>query len=264
MGITIISILGLIAPTLTEVQFTENLNAGTACIAKMNSLLEAAPFWSSSGTAKGETVWQWIADSHSASPTVFIFYDEIPNGAGSNTDTTPVQRVVRFNVAASADSINDPTSAKLAINTVDPASNRFPLVDSMTHFLAAVNESRISGPVIAMTLSLSPLAQHFPISAATGGPYAGLNEQNFYVAPTSTVLNGLFSDTAFGNFLADPDGFSNQQPFPEAYLPIYIQAFPISIASLQSNSGVPVAENQIINTFSAGNRLFTYTTAKLR
>jgi len=265
MGIAIVSILGLIAPTLSEVKYTQDLNAGTACIAKMNSLIESAPFWNSAAGSSGETVWDWIAESHSSSPTVFIFFDEIPDGANGVTDNTPVQRVVRFNANATG-GINVPLSS-LAVNIPDPSSNRFPLYDTMDRFLAAVNESRISGPVIAMTLSLSPLTQHFPQNAATSGPFAVVNEsgpQGFYVPPAQNVLNGLFSDTNFGGFTADPDGFSSKLPFPEAYLPIYIQCFSITIGNLQSLGGVSVVENQINSTLSLTNRLFTYTTAKLR
>jgi len=270
MGIAIVSVLGLIAPTLNEVQYAQALNSGTACIAKMNSLLETAPFWSSSPTTKGESVWQWVVDSHSNSPTVFLFYDEIPASAGGATDITPVQRVVRFNTTAVADSLNTPL-ATLAINVPDTSTNRFPLYpkNGMTDFLAAVNESRISGPVIAVTLSLSPLVLHFPSSAArsdVGGsnPLAGLNEQTFYTAPPQAILNGLFPDNAFDPaILADPDGLGGK-PYPEAYLPIYVQVFNLDVAGLQSTSGPAVAENQIINTFSTSNRLFTYTTAKLR
>lgn len=269
MGIAIISVLGLIAPTLNEVQYTQALNAGTSCIAKMNSFIETAPFWSSSAATKGESVWQWVVDSHSNSPTVFLFYDEIPSGSSGGSDTTPVQRVVRFNIEAVADSLNNPLAA-LAINTPDASTNRFPLYpkNGMTDFLAAVNESRISGPVIAMTLSLSPLVLHFPVNAApaTGGnnPLSGVNEQNFYVAPTQNILNGLFPDNAIDpSILADPDGLGGK-PYPEAYLPIYVQVFNISTANLQSTAGAPAAENQILNTFGTDNRLFTYTTAKLR
>jgi len=262
MGIAIVSILGLIAPTLSEVSYTQDLNSGTACIAKMNSLIESAPFWNSQSTASGETVWVWVAESHSNSPTVFLFYDEIPNGANGVPDNTPVQRVVRFNADATG-SINTPL-AQMAVNVPDPNSNRFPLFDTMDHFLTAVNESRISGPVIAMTLSLSALAQHFPATAATAGPYAGLDERGFYIAPAQGVLNGLFSDTNFGSFLADPDGFSTQTPFPEAYLPIYIQCFSVSISNLQTVGGVSVAEAQLNTSLTLTNRLFTYTTAKLR
>jgi Tfp pilus assembly protein PilV len=264
IAIAIISVLGLIAPTLSEVQQTQELNEGVACIAKMNSLIDTAPFWDSAATASGETVWQWIADSHSTSPTVFLFFNEIPQGASSTANSIPVQRVVRFNVSA-VDTINVPNPL-LAINIKDPAYTQFPLYEGMTDFLAAVNESRISGPVIAMTLSLSPLAQHFPtnVGVPAGSPYSGINEQSFYVPPAVGVLNGLFSDTAFGTFLTDPDGFNSKTPFPEAYLPIYIQAFSVSVASVQSTSSAPDVETQIINNFSTGNRLFTYTTAKLR
>jgi len=271
MGIAIVSVLGLIAPTLNEVQYTQALNAGTSCIAKMNSLIEAAPFWSSSADSRGECVWQWVADSHSNSPTVFIFYDEIPTGATGIPDTTPVQRIARFNTAAVADGFNAPSTA-LAINLKDTATNRFPVYgdfnNNMADFLAAVNESRISGPVIAITLSLSPLVLHFPSNAAPaqGGsnPLAGLNEQNFYVAPVQNVLNGLFPDNNFDpGILADPDGLSGK-PYPEAYLPIYAQVFNISIANLQSTAGISVAETQLVNTFSTSSRLFTYNTAKLR
>ena len=271
MGITIISVLGLIAPTLNEVQYTQALNAGTSCISKMNSLIETAPFWSSGAATTGESVWQWVVDSHSNSPTVFLFYDEIPNGSVGGTDTTPVQHVIRFNITAVADTLDTPDPS-LVINTPDPTTPRFPYYpkSGMADFLAAVNESRISGPVIAMTLSLSPLVLHFPNNAAPapalGGSnlLTGLNEQQFYVAPTQNVLNGLFPDNAIdASILADPDG-TGGRPYPEAYLPIYIQAFNISTANLQSTAGIPVAENQIISTFSTSNRLFTYTTAKLR
>jgi len=272
MGIAIVSVLGLIAPTLNEVQYTQALNTGTSCIAKMNSLIEAAPFWSSSADSKGECVWQWVADSHSNSPTVFIFYDEFPTGATGTPDTTPVQRIARFNTAAVADGFNAP-SANLAINAQDQSTNRFPVYgdknNNMADFLAAINESRISGPVIAITLSLSPLVLHFPSQAALsadGGsnPLAGLNEQNFYIAPVQNVLNGLFPDNNFDpGILADPDGLSGK-PYPEAYLPIYAQVFNISIANLQSTAGISVAETQIVTTFSTSSRLFTYNTAKLR
>jgi hypothetical protein len=97
-----------------------------------------------------------------------------------------------------------------------------------------------------MTLSLSPLAQNFPASDQ-GMPY--------YVAPKT---NSLFP----GNTLQkDPNQQGNNSyipVYPEAYLPILVQAFVLPLDKVVNANYIPDSD------LNSGNRIFTYTTAKLR
>jgi hypothetical protein len=259
MGLAIISILGLIGPTLGDVKKAQEINVGTGCIEKMNTLLEIAPFWdphaSDNPSLKDESVYQWVYLSKSDSPTIFLFYDEIPVSTGNkNQDTTPLQRVVRFNLNNVELNTPLPSLAVVKNYTDDPTVPQLPLYRKMADFVKAAAENRVYGPVIAMTLSPSPLMKNFPSLANINGEI----ESSWYQDPPN---EGLFPRQA--GMTADPSGAVGKV-YPEAYLPIYVQAFSVSTTNILSVEDTSKFSQELLNNLTLSNRLFTYSTAKLR
>ncbi len=252
MGLAVISILGLVATTLNSVKEAQDINAGTACIEKMNTILETAPFWDTDQALAGETVWQWVKESDFDSPTIFIFYDEIPPVSGSDTNRTPSQRVVRYNNKHK--DLNNPLPTLAVVNNFqfDPTQPALPVYRKIEDFVQAVSESRVYGPVIAMTLSLSPLVKNFPASGPIG------DERGIYQDPPH---EGLFPVS--NGLSADPSGRTDRI-YPEGYFPIYIQAFTVPIGAIQSQQDTSAFGQELTTGLTVTTRLFTYTTAKLR
>ncbi len=254
MGLAVISILGLIGPTLSNVKTAQQINVGTGCIEKMNTLIEAAPFWDTNAQLQYETVYEWVHVSDSDSPTIFLFYDEIPVSTGSATqDMTPLQRVVRFNLNHTQ--LNTPlaTLAVVANYQNNPSQPQLPQYRLMADFVQAAAQNRIYGPVIAMTLSPSPLMKNFP-----NMDIAGDKENTWYKdAPNA----GLFPTSQ--GMTADPSGFADHV-YPEDYLPIFVQAFSVDTSNIQSSEDVNLFQQQLLAGLTLSTRLFEYTTAKLR
>jgi type II secretory pathway pseudopilin PulG len=254
MGLAIISILGLIGPTLGDVKKALDINVGTGCIEKMNTIIEMSPFWQTTPGLKDETVYWWIHDSDADSPTIFLFYDEVPISNGSpSQDMTPLQRVVRFNL--NHDELNTPLGAMAVVNNYanDPSQPQLPLYRKMADFVQAAAEERVHGPVIAMTLSPSPLMKNFPSTDINKE-----QENNWYKDPPNA---GLFPTQ--NGMTVDPSGLT-AYVYPEAYLPIYIQAFEVSTTNILSTDDVSQFGQQLVSSLTLSTRLFTYTTAKLR
>jgi len=259
MGLAIISILGLIGPTLGDVKKAQEINVGTGCIEKMNTILEMAPFWdphaNDNPNLKNESVYQWVYLSNSDSPTVFLFYDEIPVPTGGKSqDMTPLQRVVRFN--QNHVELNTPLQAMAVVKnyTDDPTVPQLPLYRKMEDFVKAAAENRVYGPVIAMTLSVSPLMKNFPSVTNNNGEL----ESTWYQDPPN---QGLFPRQQ--GMTTDPSGVQGKV-YPEGYLPIYVQAFSVSTTNIFSVQDTNKFDQALFNNLTLSNRLFTYTTAKLR
>ena len=255
MGLAIISILGLIGPTLGDVKNAQDINVGTGCIEKMNTIIEISPFWDTAATLKNESVYQWVILSDAASPTIFLFYDEIPVSTGSkDQDTTPLQRVVRFNLNHAE--LNTPLGSLAVVQNYqnDPTVPQLPLYRKMSDFVQAASENRIYGPVIAMTLSPSPLMNNFPSVKNVDGDI----ESQWYRDPPNA---GLFPFQQ--GMTSDPSGYAGHV-YPEAYLPIYIQAFSVSTTNILSSEDTSKFSQQLVANMNLSSRLFTYTTAKLR
>jgi hypothetical protein len=259
MGLAVVSILGLIGPTLGDVKTAEDLNVATGCIEKMNTIIEMAPFWDNDAILKTETVYDWVYQSASDSPTIFLFYNEIPvSSGGNNQDLTPVQRVVRFNKNHAE--LNQPLPSLAVVQNYrnDPTLPQLPMYRTMNDFVTAVAQNRISGPVIAMTLSPSPLMLHFPNTTQNGA----VDETQYYSPPPqSGSLAALFPSK--GSMTSDPSGI-NDKIYPEGYFPIYVQAFAVSTTSVLSSQDTSAFEQQLLSSLTMSTRLFTYTTAKLR
>ena len=249
MSIAIVSILGLIGTTLTDVRQTSDISAGTTCIGKMNAILANTVFYDP--RERDESVYYWLINSAQDSPTVFLFYDENPANNTGVAGSAPMPRVVRFN--ANFQELNTP-STSYAINAQNPQVPQLPVYETLTDFVAAVTGGRVSGTVIAMTLSISPLMKNFPKSIL--GPDG--DETQYYNDPPTGQLFPIV-----GRMPQDPNGLSGDI-YPEDYLPIYVQAFTISITNIQSGMDSNTLARLILDNLTAGNRLFTYTTAKLR
>ncbi len=249
MAIAIVSILGLIGTTLSNVRDTEDIIAGTATIGKMNSILENAVFWDAN--TKDESVYWWVHESKADSPTVFLFYDENPEDVNALGGSRPNQRVVRFNV--NSPELNDPSQAYV-VNQTDPNVPQLPVFVRLTDFVKAVAGGRVTGAVIAMTVSVSPLMKNFP----NRGPYG--DESHYYKEPAD---GELFPEPQ--GMPADPSGAGViNNIYPEGYFPILVQAFTLPVANIQATTDAVALGRQIVDNLNAGNRKFTYTTAKLR
>ncbi|HVU39174.1 MAG TPA: hypothetical protein VHC95_12645 [Opitutales bacterium] len=255
MAIAIVSILGLIGSTLTDVRQTEDIIAGTSTIGKMNAILSNTIFWDSQ--TKDESVYWWVYNSKSDSPTVFLFYDAVPSTTTGPTGSAPIQRVARFNVNTTELNTPDTTFYANSGNGVtgDTTRPQLPVQVSLSDFANTLAAGRVTGAVIAMTVSVSPLMKNFP----TKGP-DGNEATKYYHDPTS---GSLFPDSQNG-LPADPSGLSGSNVYPEGYFPILVQAFTVPVGSFQANADTDTLARQIVDSLNAGNRIFTYTTAKLR
>lgn len=255
MAVAIVSILGLIGSTLTDVRQTEDIIAGTATISKMNALLSNTIFWDSQ--TKDESVYWWVYNSKSDSPTVFLFYDAVPATTDGPTGSAPIQRVARFNVDATELNTPDPNFYANSGSGVNGDSTRpqLPTLVTLSDFANTLAAGRVTGAVIAMTVSVSPLMKNFP----TKGP-DGNEATKYYHSPTS---DSLFPDSQNG-LPSDPSGISGSSVYPEGYFPILVQAFTVPVGSFSANADATTLGHQIVDSLNAGNRIFTYTTAKLR
>ncbi len=254
MGVAIVSILGLIGATLNDVQRTEDIAAGTATIGEMNALLQNAVFWDATNTdTKDESVYYWVLKSTTNSPTVFLFYNE------DTTDSTggivPIPRVARFNL--NAKELNTPSQSYAINKPSDQNTPQLPVMTSLTSFISAVSNGRVTGSVIAMTLSPSPLMSNFPKAGTiiNGVPIS----EDYYTAPQS---GSLFPDS--GKLPTDPSGAGGGAIYPEGYFPILVQAFTVPSLNIQSTTDPDTLATQIIGDLGSGNRLYAYNTAKLR
>jgi hypothetical protein len=243
LAVSIVAIIGLIGPTLNAVKQAQDLNGGTACISKMNALLDAAQFYDAGVPA--ESAYAWVRDSIDGSPTVFIFFDELngPNQPAGWPAGTPFQFVARFNQNNSE--VNEP----------NPVANgaQIVMVD-LNDFVTAANQFRISGSVIAVTVSLSPLAQNFPPQDTGQG-----QENTWYTAPQLS----LFPSNTLPSNPNTANGINGVQ-YAEGYLPILVQVFAIPLDHVEPGMSAPAYGKVLVQDLNASNRLFTYTTAKLR
>jgi hypothetical protein len=218
----------------------------------MNALIQNTPFYDASNDGQGECVYNWVIKSSSNAPTVFVFYNVTPDSTSTITGDAPVQRVIRFNTSFQA--ISTP-SQTYTMNKPDANVPQLPVYDTLDNFVTDVTSGRIDGPIIAMTLSPSPLMNNFPTVAEDGS-----QEGPYYLAPTN---DKLFPSQV--NMPDDPTGQSGTRKiYPEAYLPIYVQAFIVSVTNIQPNEDANTLTQSLEDNLTEGNRLFTYTTAKLR
>ena len=95
------------------------------------------------------------------------------------------------------------------------------------------------------------------ITRIAGDTEASLRNKGYQDPPH----NGLFPTQQ--GMTKDPSGLTGNI-YPEGYFPIYIQAFTLTTDTIQSSQDVSSFGAQLINSLTAGTRLFTYTTAKLR
>jgi hypothetical protein len=124
----------------------------------------------------------------------------------------------------------------------------------LSDFIDAVSGGRVTGAVIAVTLSVSPLMKNFP----NRGPYG--DETQYYKEPES---GSLFPEAR--GMPADPSGAGVlTNIYPEGYLPILVQVFTLPVGNIQATTNANALAQQITDNLLAGNRKFTYTTAKLR
>jgi type II secretory pathway pseudopilin PulG len=248
LAIAIVSLLGLIGPTLGAVRNVLDQNAGVTAVSQMNTILDTTPFFNGTGISNGgssatssysnATVYSWVKNSTNTSPVFFFFFDELDTSTG----------IVSPQVAAS-DGVSIPGNSTSA-----------PFVLTFATLLEdaqGTNGTKIlSGPVIAMSLSLSPMAQQ----VSKGGAFP--TGENFYTAPA----DGIFpSNTLPANPNALVTGSGIGIAYPEAYLPILVQVFamPVDQLVLGSSTGA-LSSTALAGVLTDSNRIFSYTTAKLR
>jgi len=255
MAISIVSILAMIGSTLTNVSDTEEISTATDCIEKMNSIIQNTPFWDPDNPSEG--VYQWVIKSTSASPTVFIFYNEIPLTSSTITGLAPIQRVARLNIGYA--DLDKPNQTYI-VNKPNANVPQMPVFDTLDDFVSTVTSGRLYGKVIAMTLSVSPLMNNFPALSQMDGVVIG-DETKYYDAP---VGDSIFP-TPDAAMPADPTGETgNKKIYPEGYLPIFVQAFVVALTNIQPNEDANTLSQAVVADLTEGNRKFTYSTAKLR
>jgi len=256
MAVSIVSILAMIGTTLTNVSDTEEISTATDCIEKMNSIIQNTPFWDSDNPS--ECVYQWVLKSTSASPTVFIFYNEIPDDTSAVTGQAPVQRVARLNL--NYQDLNKPQSTYNINRQKVQGLPQLPVFDTLDDFVSTVTSGHLYGKVIAMTLSVSPLMNNFPQASVMNGVNIG-DESKYYTAPIGDII----FPTPDSSMPTDPTGNSGtKKVYPEGYLPIYVQAFVVALTNVQPNEDANTLSQALVADLTEGNRKFTYSTAKLR
>jgi hypothetical protein len=252
LAITIVALLGLIGPTLGSVKTVLDTNAGVSAINKMNAILDTTPFYNGTNSASQlASVYTWIKNSNPTSangPTIFFFYNELETSSGNVTPQIAVSTGVTL---PGFDPENPPKT---------PGGNStLAFVPYTTLQSDAIGEgtTSIDGPVIAMVLSISPMAQ----DASNGGSFP--TGENYYTAPTS----GSLFPSAATLMNANPNlATGTSISYPEAYLPILVQAFTVPVDQIiQGGAGGKITSTaDLVPLLTESNRLFTYTTAKLR
>jgi hypothetical protein len=254
LAIAVVSLLGLIGPTLGSVKTVLDTNAGVSAINKMNAILDTTPFYNGSTTASQQaSVYTWIKNSDpngANGPAMFFFYNELQTSSG---DVTPQ---IAVSDGVTLPGIN-PASQKPS-NSSGTAPPAFVSYATLQADAIGSGTTSIDGPVIAMVLSISPMAQD--TSSGHGGSFP--TGENYYTAPAS---GSLFPSPA-----AMPTNPNAQTPapiaYPEAYLPILVQAFTVPVDQIiQGGAGGTISSTaDLVPALTESNRLFTYTTAKLR
>jgi len=253
LAIAVVALLGLIGPTLGSVKTVLDTNAGVSAINKMNAILDTTPFYNGSTAASQlASVYTWIKNSNPSSgngPAIFFFYNELETSSGNVTPQIAVSDGVTL---PGIDPAKPPSTS--GGGNVTPAF--VPYSTLQTDAIASGTTS-IDGPVIAMVLSISPMAQE----ASNGGSFpAG---ENYYTAPVS---GSLFPSPA--SALPVNPNATTPAPiaYPEAYLPILVQAFTVPVDQIiQGGAGGKITSTaDLVPILTESNRLFTYTTAKLR
>jgi len=224
LGVAVVALLGLIGPALETVRTVQETNQGINCISNLNALLSSAKFYDAEDLSG--SVYTWVQSSQAQQPTIFLFYNEILDITTDKPQIVP--RVVLFSNAVRV---------------------KLPGYMQMSDLTLAAQNGAINGPVIAMSISLSPLAQNFSPPLGSNAYPKGINPPNGYIFPN----NGLPTN---------PDAANAQTgvQYPEGYLPILVQVFtlPLDQITIGASTFLP---NQVLNE---SNRIFTYTTAKLR
>jgi len=250
LAIAIVALLGLIGPTLGSVGTVLNTNAGVSAIAKMNEILDTTPFYNgTSGVSQRASVYTWIRNSNPAGangPAIFFFYNELETSSGNVTPQIAVSDGITL-------PWGDPASPPTTSGNATPPFVSYTVLKSDA--IGASGKS-IDGPVIAMVLSLSPMAQ----DSTNGGSFP--TGENYYTAPATGSLFPTASALP-----ANPNTQSGANiSYPEAYLPILVQAFtvPVDQIILGGTGGTITTSAGLVPVLIDSNRIFTYTTAKLR
>jgi hypothetical protein len=239
LAVAIVSLVGLLGPTLNSVKTVTDTNAALSCIPKLSAILDAAPFYPGGTPTANQinySVYTWIKDSTSTQPTVFFFYDNVGSATGVPANVNGP--VITGNVGAYLGTLASAPVATL----VGGIPYR-----TIVQMQADAQSGAINGAVIAMTISLSPLAAQM----AT----------NYYGAAGSNPAAGSMFPTGAGLTNANPNAvLGTSVYYPEAYLPILVQVFSVPVDQLAS----PTVFTPGPTNLNSSNFLFSYTTAKLR
>jgi hypothetical protein len=233
ISVAIISLLGLLGPTLTAVTTVNSTNAAISAVSELNVILNSAPFYNgSTGSSEDQSVYTWVQESTSAKPVVFLFYQVVSNVTTINPGTQ-----LQVCVYPSNSTVVVPDPAHSTATTVVPYPD-YSLMQADAEASPGAGRT-IQGPIIAMAISLSPLAAGFP-------------EGNFYTPPSS---GSLFPS---GALLPLPPNTAAAVAYYETYVPILVQVFSLSPDKYAAGTQFSLAD------LNQTNLLFSYTTAKLR
>jgi len=254
LAIAVVSLLGLIGPTLGSVKTVLDTNAGVSAINKMNAILDTTPFYNGTNTVSQlASVYTWIKNSNPTSgtgPAIFFFYNELETTSGNVTPQIAVSDGVTLPGLDPSKPASTPGGGNVTPAFVSYATLQADAIGSGT--------TSIDGPVIAMVLSISPMAQD--ATPGHGGSFP--TGENYYTAPTG---GGLFPSP--DALPANPNAVSGTTiSYPEAYLPILVQAFTVPVDQIiQGGAGGTITSTaDLVPILTESNRIFTYTTAKLR
>ncbi len=224
LGVAVVALLGMIGPALDNVNTVQQINAGIACMSNLNTALNAAPFYDSNNISG--SVYTWVQSSKYNYPTIIYFYNEVQNGDTQKPIIIPRQAIYCQNV-----------------NSKQPGYMLY------TDMVTAIQNGAIDGPVIAMSLSVSPLAANFSSPLGNQAYAKANNPPNGSLFP----VNNLPTNP---NAQAGANGVA----YYEGYLPILVQVFAVPLDQISLNPGGFQAWKALTET----QRLFTYTTAVLR
>jgi hypothetical protein len=241
LAIAIVSLLGLIGPTLGAVKTVIDTDAGVSAIGKMNAILDTTPFYNGTNAQSiSASVYTWVRNSSTTTPTVFFFFNELNTTSGNVTPSVAVTSTVELVGGNNTNPGGGNSTVVVPLQTLlDDAQNLTGL-------------KSVDGPIIAMTISISPMAQ----DSTSGGTFP--TGENYYTAPSSGIFPSATSLPSNPNSTAGAT-----VTYPEAYLPILVQAFTVSTDQLAYGT-VNGTNPDLTSILTDSNRIFTFTTAKLR
>ena len=217
LAVSVLAMMGMMGPSLSQVKTVTDSNVATAVISKVNSVIQSMSF---------DDVYQLVSKGNTGKSSysnvgVLFFYTEEQNGELS-----------RDRVSIDASGMGNTTNMGFT-SYQDMANGASP---------SGSSEWRVTSPVIAVVISLSPMAKNIPnlnVSYQDASPYDNNTGKNMFPSYSMPAKDSM------------------------PYIPIMASVF--TIPNLQQNlTGSSFSSTARDDVFTLNNRLFTFQTVKVR